>query len=67
MKRTMKHADSGTIEEYARWAYDNIEGLPEFGKAMRVAIIDTAGDALTGDGYDYDRAELRRIAQYLAG
>jgi hypothetical protein len=67
MKRTKKHADIGLIEDYAVWAYNALDHLPEFGVETRVAIVDTAGDALTGDGYDYDHDELRRIAQRLAG
>jgi hypothetical protein len=63
----MKHADVSTIEEYAYWAYNALDNFPEFGEDTRVAIIDTAGDALTGDGYDYDRDELRHIARRLCG
>jgi hypothetical protein len=64
---TWREASITQIEEYAYWVYCALDNMSEFGEETRMAIIDTAGDALVGDGFEYDRDELVRIAKRLAG
>lgn len=72
MRDVMKYGDAYALEalvrQYALKAYEDLAdcGYPEFGEPTRMAIRDTAGDALASDGFDFDRALLRQIADQLA-
>ena len=62
-----KQATDAEVERYARRAYADLDGFPEFGFATREAIIDTAGMLMTDDGLGYSFMNLCIIAQQLAG
>lgn len=56
------------VREYAEKAYSDLagSGFAEFGSDTQVAIVDTAGDALASDGYDFDRDALVSESKRLA-
>lgn len=57
------------IQDFAYKAYNDLGGCgyPEFGEEVRMAIIDTAGDALCDAGFNFDREYLVAYAKELAG
>lgn len=55
------------IRDAAIWAYENLEGLPEFGEEIRLAIVDTASDRLYDEGVRNFRERLVAIAKELVG
>ena len=63
----MKTTNDDAIRDAALWAYENLEGLPEFGEEIRLAIVDTAGDRLADEGGRDYRERLVEIAKELVG
>jgi hypothetical protein len=61
-------ADEATIREFASRAHADLvgSGHDEFGEDTRLAIVDTAGDALADAGFDFDREVLVATAGSLA-
>lgn len=67
MTKLVKLATAEIVREFAWQAYNALDNYPEFGEETRMAIIDTAGDALYDAGYRYDRPTLVNIAKELCG
>jgi hypothetical protein len=68
MTRETTVADEATLRKFAGQAHADLcaSGHAEFGEDTRMAILDTAGDALADAGFEFDRETLVRIAGSLA-